>query len=168
MIDTKNTLQKKLGGKNTKANAYAAKAIAKTVSSKNPSKLQKALYTANVVRIAKKDNSKNRTPLKINEKDSRETKVAKTDYNNMSDLEFRAKYKTSKDKYAKRVENSKHDLYRKGLAKASIATLINSNNPAIGKRKAASILAADITSAKVDVGKAYVKGGIYNTVKKRK
>ncbi len=98
---------KALGGKNNRTNSYAAQAIARTITSNKPSKLQKALYTANVLRIAKKDNATKRERMRINDTDTKLTKIVKTDYNNLSDLEFRAKYKASKDKYAKRVKKAR-------------------------------------------------------------
>lgn len=115
-----------LGGKNTRANVYAAQAIARTVKSKNPSALQKALYTAHVINVTKKDNKKQRDNMVINKNDHLVTKKAKIDYNNMSDLEFRAKYKLSKDKYLKRVNKSKNgDPFmtrkQKGILAASLA-----------------------------------------------
>ena len=120
---------KALGGQNNRTNAYAAQAIARTLANDKPSKLQKALYTANVLRIAKKDNSTKRDRMQINDKDTKLTKLIKTDYNNLSDLEFRAKYKTSKNKYAKRVKKSKSgDPLKTG--KAAVVALMNAKEVA--------------------------------------
>lgn len=117
---------KALGGANNRTNAYATQAIARTIKSNKPSNMQKALYTARVLRIAKKDNKTKREKLKINDKDTAITKAVKTDYNNLSDLEFRARYQTSKDKYAKRVAKSRSgDPLKTG--KAAVAAILNAN-----------------------------------------
>lgn len=96
-----------LGGQNAREAAAASQAIARTWASNRPSTLQKVLYSANTVRKAKKSINGNDAKITINDKDTAATKRVKQDYNNLSNIEFEAKYATTKNKYAKRVEKSK-------------------------------------------------------------
>jgi hypothetical protein len=59
-------------------------------------------------RLGKKSNTTtlttpNRPKLKANDSDSAVTKRVKNDYNTLGDKEFKAKYRVTKDVYAKRV-----------------------------------------------------------------
>ena len=60
---------------------------------------------------------------------NKETQRVAYDYHNLSDRDFKAKYQTSKDVFAKRYEKTQGDTYKSGLKKAAIATMINAMLP---------------------------------------
>ena len=55
---------------------------------------------------------------------NKQTKRVAMDYHTLSNMEFRAKYKASKDKFAKNYEKYKGDTYSAGVRKATVAAAI--------------------------------------------
>lgn len=85
------------------------------------------------------------------------TKRVALDYHNMDDFQFSAKYKTTKEKFAKRYEKTQGDTYSLGKKKAAAALAFAAAMPAqsvyIGKGK----------KLQVTGGKAVAKALAYDT-----
>lgn len=60
---------------------------------------------------------------------NKQTKRVALDYHNLSDRKFRQKYKTSKEKFAKRYEKSKGDTFTMGKKKAIRSAMIMAMSP---------------------------------------
>ena len=92
---------------------------------------------------------------------NKQTKLVAMDYNRLTDREFKAKYHTSKDKFAKRYDKSGGNTYGMGLKKAAIATVIAASCPPTtikygknlvtvgGKSNAMKALAKDVANAEI-------------------
>lgn len=97
---------------------------------------------------------------------NKQTKRAAYDYHNLSDFGFKAKYKTSKKRFAKRYVKSEGDTYSMGKRKAIAATVIAANMPArtiktrtgtinVGGRHAAKTLATDLAYSEITTNLGY-------------
>jgi len=98
------------------------------------------------------------------------TKRVALDYHNMSELQFRGKYKTTKKTFAKRYARSKGDTYSVGKRKAAIALAFIGSQPAssiyigngkylqvTGKKAAAKCMAYDLGSVVIGTNLGYKK-----------
>lgn len=101
---------------------------------------------------------------------NKQSRRAALDYNNLSDRQFKAKYKTSKDKFAKRYERTKGDTYSLGKKKAMAAAVIIATTPSIpyydvrnhkvrqtasGTAAAAKLLARDLGVSQIQTNFGY-------------
>lgn len=59
---------------------------------------------------------------------NKQTKRVAMDYHNLSNLEFKLRYKTSKRSFAKKYEKTKGDTYKQGVRKAVIGAAIMANS----------------------------------------
>lgn len=101
---------------------------------------------------------------------NKQTRRVALDYHNMSDRQFKAKYKTSKERFAKRYEKTKGDTYSLGKKKAMAAAVVIATTPSIpyydvrnhkirqtasGTTAAAKILARDLGVSQIQTNVGY-------------
>lgn len=155
----------------------------------------KNLKTANQnLKSAKKELSEAKKQAKTDRKDklktvdpelakNKQTKRVALDYHNLSDDKFRRKYKTSKDKFAKRYVKSDGDTYTRGKRKAIASALIMAHSSDVhyldlrtgkvktvkmGKAAAAKTLAMDLALSEAVTRYGYNKAEQrYNDKKKQ-
>lgn len=122
----------KVYGSNEKVYSKSNKALSSMNKAAKEDQLKKAeaaQKAANAKRDAKEKANKPYKEVDPNAAKNKQTKRVALDYNNMNDLEFAAKYKTSKKTFQKRYEKSKGDTYSMGKKKAALALALTAKMP---------------------------------------
>lgn len=192
-LDGKNALSIKAGAHKALAKVYSINEKTYAKSNKTLSSMNRAAKEAQLKKAAAAQKEANiKRDSKISEKKrysqvdpdlakNKQTRRVALDYHNLSDSKFKAKYKSSKDKFAKRYTKTKGDTYSLGKRKAAVALAIIGSLPAksvyigkgrrlqvTGKAAVAKSLAYDLGSTALNTNLGYkaAEKKYYENVKK--